>query len=217
MATSPNTANRSGAAAQLPSTPNNIIGAPYAVEGQKTCYICLQNENETPPNTSWVSACPCSLDAHESCMLRWIAEQETSAQGRRKPLQCPACKAPIVVEEPFDPIIALRNRVVRSYTVMSPLILLGIVGTGTVAGSAAYGSMAGYLFLGPTAFKKWLGPFPHALWQALKLSTIAPALLITYELPALVSNVFIIPAAFVVINNLPPPQPFRPFPQCRSI
>ncbi len=105
---------------------------------QRLCFICLQNDKETP-DSSWVTPCPCTLEAHEECMLRWVAETESSAANARKKLRCPACKHPIQVIEPYDSVVKFRERFNKIYSRTSPFVLLAMVSAMSLAGSSSYG------------------------------------------------------------------------------
>ena len=74
------------------------------------CWICLQDEDEEgSDNSAWRSPCPCNLQAHEECMLEWIADLEAPNSRRGRPLSkilCPQCKAEIEVERPRDIIVS---------------------------------------------------------------------------------------------------------------
>ncbi|KAK4227167.1 E3 ubiquitin-protein ligase MARCH5 [Podospora fimiseda] len=147
---------------------------------EKKCWICLSTESETPDKT-WSKPCRCSLDVHESCMLEWIALEEgksNRANARSGGIKCPQCKTSVYVDEPYDGIIAIRNRWLRIYHKASPWILIAATGAGSIAGWAAYGSAASLLFVGPRAFQQWLGPMPGALNQAAKLSLVGPGLVL---------------------------------------
>ncbi|KAK0627279.1 hypothetical protein B0T14DRAFT_512336 [Immersiella caudata] len=185
------------------SSSNTIVPAPIATaDTQHVCFICLQTDADAP-NGPWVHACPCSLEAHEKCMLQWIAEMETtprtstnsqSSQG----LRCPACRARIRVEEPRDSVVAFYNAFQRTYGRISPMILLTIVSGGTMVGSAWYGWNALSVFAGSHAARRWLGarvmpsrfagmPTPVALVTSAvrlaELSLIGPGLVVLWWVP----------------------------------
>ena len=47
-----------------------------------TCWICQQESTDDNPDTSiWRRPCPCSLTAHDDCLLEWIASQEAPRLG----------------------------------------------------------------------------------------------------------------------------------------
>jgi hypothetical protein len=174
----------------------------------RSCFICLLNSEETP-NATWVNPCPCTLEAHEPCLLRWVAESEASPTNRRK-LRCPACHAKIVVVEPRDAFIKFRERLHRSYSRASPWILLCILNT---AGSGGYGLMSLSSVAGLPKTLRWLGLFANGpptvgqrVWSALKftlLASIAPILLFHRAFPEIMVYLGI-PAATVVSF---PPRP----------
>lgn len=110
-----------GAPAAAPTTPQ--LQRTQTDTSLRSCFICLQTPSETP-NAAWVNACPCSLEAHEDCMLRWISEHEREST---KTLRCPACKGKIQTTEPKDSFVGLRDRLHKMYSRITPAILLGVV------------------------------------------------------------------------------------------
>ncbi|KAK4454431.1 hypothetical protein QBC34DRAFT_433999 [Podospora aff. communis PSN243] len=184
------------------SSSHTIVPAPIATaDTQHSCFICLQTDAD-PPNGPWVHACPCSLEAHEKCMLQWIAEMEntprTSTDNRSSALRCQACRARIRVEEPRDSVVTLYNTFQRTYGRVSPMILLTIVSGGTLVGSAWYGWNALSVFAGSQAAYEWLTPklptgrlprMPPPMFLAtaavrlVELSLIGPALVVLWWVP----------------------------------
>lgn len=178
------------------------------------CFICLQTDLETP-DEPFVNPCPCTLEAHETCLLRWVAESEANrGQTASKPPRCPACNARIRVDEPRDAVVALRNGVYRSFARASPYVLLTLVFGGGAVGSAWYGLMSSHLFAGPAATARWLGlhtlanrradvavwrwapmwTFTAKLWA---LSLVGPGLMIGRAIPA-VGNILLVPTSLMV-------------------
>ena len=70
----------------------------------RKCWICFADETEdTPTSSEWRSPCPCSLKAHESCLLDYVADLEAPQNGKRigpPKIQCPQCKAKINIARP---------------------------------------------------------------------------------------------------------------------
>lgn len=202
----------SDAASPVESTPTSshvIVPAPIATADQHVCFICLQNDTDTPSAT-WVNPCPCSLEAHEDCMLQWIAEMETSGTRSKGGFKCPACKAPILIEQPFDRFLAIRDHLYRQYSAASPIILALVLSGGTVAGMASYGYVAASVFAGHDRVGRWLGLHSQGHiavtmvpLAAIKLCLIGPGLVITRWLP-LVGSIVGLPM-FVLVSDLPPP------------
>lgn len=122
------------------------------------CWICLSTKDEDPPcppnpPTAWRHPCSCTLQAHELCLLDWIADQESprSRSGRSGPadkILCPQCRSEIKVERPVDPLVQLCRRLDRSY---SRFVLPGLAAslTGTIlAGCWFHGRAAVWLVFG---------------------------------------------------------------------
>jgi hypothetical protein len=164
----------------------------------------LHNEKEIP-NAEWVNACPCTLDAHAACMLRWIAEIENSGERLKNGLRCPACKSPIRLEEPYDPVIAVRDRLYARYSRLSPYVLLWLVFGGGVVGAAWYGCNAAIIFAGREAVEGWLGfwgPWtsharPSQVLRLWALSVVGPGLVLLRWMSP-VGSVLLLPFSFVV-------------------
>ncbi|KAK3687470.1 hypothetical protein B0T22DRAFT_534866 [Podospora appendiculata] len=190
--------------------PHAVVPAPIATGDQHVCFICLQNEVDTP-NATWVNPCPCSLEAHEDCMLRWVAETEQNTGRNKSGLRCPACRAPINVDEPSDVIVSLQNQFRRRYGRAAPIIVLFIVTSGSIAGSACYGASAASIFAGSEAVAGWVeGGGPHArggrlqafpLFKILALAGLGPGLVITRGLPWL-GNFLTFPMSLLYTINL---------------
>lgn len=145
-------------------------------------------------------------------MLRWVAESESST-GTTKPgpLRCPACRAPIHVEEPFNPVVGLYNAWHRTYDRAAPHIIGAIFGSGAVVGSAWYGWKAVSVFAGTRAGQQWfaintvkelqrVGPAWYAVASSMlrmsELAAIGPSLVIISLLPSTLSS--LLPVSVVV-------------------
>lgn len=167
-------------------------------EPQRVCFICLETSSDTP-NGSWVKPCPCSLEAHEPCMLRWVAESESAAATTGSgSLRCPACRAPIHVEEPFEPVVALYNACYRTFDHVAPHIIGGIFGSGAVVGSAWYGWKAVSLFAGDRTGQRWFGI------KALKeLQSVGPAWYAVASSALRISGLAVIGPSLIVVSLLP--------------
>ncbi|KAF1920708.1 hypothetical protein BDU57DRAFT_509126 [Ampelomyces quisqualis] len=77
----------------------------------RKCWICFNDETEDDETTSaWRSPCTCSLVAHETCLLDWIADMEAPNPRRRAgtraaTIQCPQCKVEIRVARPRSYVV----------------------------------------------------------------------------------------------------------------
>jgi hypothetical protein len=176
----------------------SLAPAPIARNDQRVCFICLQNDEETPRAT-WVNPCPCSLEAHHDCMLRWVAEMESSSGTPRDGFRCPACKALILIEEPFDSVVALHDALYRQYSEVSPYAMGALAVLGCVSASAAYGVTALRVFAGRDAAWGWLWGSPKKTATLLKiwaLSWIGPGVVAVRWFPGIM--LFVMPFTTLV-------------------
>ena len=81
------------------------------------CWICQQDAtDDTPESSAWRRPCPCSLTAHDDCLLVWITSQEAPKPGEiatTAKIVCPVCKAPIKIERPQDLIVTMAEIIQR--------------------------------------------------------------------------------------------------------
>jgi hypothetical protein len=173
----------------------------------RRCFVCLMDEGESGSSTSeWVNPCPCTLEAHQDCMMDWVANEERD----RKELKCPVCKAAINVDGPWDPAVALSEAMYRGLSRVSPFMIFGCVATGGWIGLATYGHVAISTFAGNEATVRFLIKttrdgvtrlnWVHLAW----LPLIGPSLIIGHSFPRL-SNAFALPAAGLVSGRSTPP------------
>ncbi|CAG8954562.1 hypothetical protein HYFRA_00004479 [Hymenoscyphus fraxineus] len=140
-----NYSNQLHASPASPSTPD----APE-VEPKK-CWICQMDETEDEPGTVWKKACPCSLDAHDECLLEWIADEERPKTGEiasPHKILCPVCKAEIKIQRPQDPIVNFFDRTqAMARRLIIPTALSAVFGCG-YAGLFVYGVNTIYVVFG---------------------------------------------------------------------
>ncbi|KAH8732446.1 hypothetical protein GQ44DRAFT_766586 [Phaeosphaeriaceae sp. PMI808] len=107
----------------------------------RRCWICFNDETEDDETSSeWRSPCTCSLEAHESCLLDWIADMEAPSSGRRAgtratKIQCPQCKSEIKIARPRSLVVDVVRAGER---LTSTLLLPGFV---IVTGTALYSTL----------------------------------------------------------------------------
>lgn len=141
-------------------------------------------------------------------MLRWIAEMEASPrQPKKGGFKCPACKATITIEEPYDALLAIRDLLYSRYSRVSPYILTVIITGGSFAGALWYGQTAATIFAGRRAVTRWMWTGEHQRWPSTLmklwiLSSIGPGLVIMRWLPWLGSVVVLPFSVLVSLSSL---------------
>lgn len=107
----------------------------------RKCWICFNDETEDDETTSeWRSPCTCSLEAHEKCLLDWIADMEAPSSRRRAGTRaakvlCPQCKSEIKIARPRSYIVDI----VRLGEKLTGTLLLP--GFALVTGTALYSTL----------------------------------------------------------------------------
>lgn len=182
------------------------------VDAPRRCFICLTDQDPSDPPGTWVDPCPCTLEAHQDCMLSWVTDCEHS----NKPLLCPVCKSKIELEGHWDLVVAASDALHRRFTRISPFVLFTGVSMGVQFSLQLYGALALWTFAGKNSLLRFLmGPdmvidttragsmalVKDRVWKALAMMNVAPALLFGRLLPNLSNKIFV-PAASLV--SLPP-------------
>lgn len=176
-----------------------------SVEPRK-CWICLEAETEdTPTSSQWRSPCACHLQAHESCLLDWVAEVE-----RPKPnspasskVQCPQCKTPIRVARPRSIITELVRGVSRIQgRAMIPITAIVLIG-GITYGCYIHGYYSVYIIFGAQDADRVLGAGPgHSLNNNLEwLLPLIPVTLLVSRTHYLDSFLPILPLFYFAVAH----------------
>jgi hypothetical protein len=125
------------------TTPPSTTSPTEPSRGVRTCWICQQDDtDDTPENTVWRTPCPCSLEAHDSCLLEWIANEEAPKPGElahNHHIKCPQCQAEIHIERPKDYLVTVVDRIQRfARGMIIPTALGGTIGC-VYSGLLVYG------------------------------------------------------------------------------
>ena len=128
----------------------------------RKCWICFSDETEeTPLSSDWRSPCPCSLTAHESCLLDWIDDLETTGTRKRhkngNKVVCPQCKSEISIAQPRDPVVEAVVALERRAAKAAIPAVLGVVAGCTWTGCLIYGMNTVYVIFGPSMADRILG------------------------------------------------------------
>ena len=176
-----------------------------SVEPRK-CWICLEAEtDDTPTSSQWRSPCACHLQAHESCLLDWVAEVErpkpnSSASSK---VQCPQCKTPIRVVRPRSMITQLVRGASRIQgRAMIPITTIVLIG-GITYGCYVHGYYSVYIILGAQDANRVLGAGPgHRLNNNLEwLLPLIPVTLLVSRTHYLDSLLPILPLFYFAVAH----------------
>jgi hypothetical protein len=128
----------------------------------RTCWICQQEDtDDTPETLDWRTPCPCSLTAHDSCLLEWIANKEAPKPGNiasTKKIFCPQCQAEIKIERPQDYLVIAADKVQSVAKIMIlPTALSAVLGC-FYSGFMVYGMNTLNIVFGPEEATNLLAP-----------------------------------------------------------
>ncbi|KAG5980145.1 hypothetical protein E4U55_004350 [Claviceps digitariae] len=189
--------------ASLPCDLSESVKAERPADAPRRCFICLTDEEPSDSLESWVDPCPCTLEAHQDCMLSWVLDCERTS----KPLKCPVCKSTIEMEGPWDLLVTINDVIQKRFTKTSPYILFTGVAMGVQFSLQMYGALAMWSFSGKNTMMRFLmGPgmvldardegtgvrlVREKIWSSLVMMNVAPTLLFGQLLPNLSNKVFL--------------------------
>ncbi|KAL3427871.1 hypothetical protein PVAG01_01380 [Phlyctema vagabunda] len=139
-------------APSVPTLAPAPIVPPQEGDEPRECWICREDDTDEGPEQSseWRSPCPCSMQAHEACLLQWITDIETQRSADVLPSQivCPVCKSPYQIERPRDYIVVATDTV-RNFarSMIFPTAVSTVLGT-TYSGFMIYGINSLHLVFG---------------------------------------------------------------------
>lgn len=116
------------------------------------CWICLDTEPGERGTSEWRRTCPCSLVAHETCLLQWANEMANSNESVKIP-SCPQCRKPIVIVQGKTFFLHARD-VIESANSTSIKLFMGAA----IGGSAMTALYTTLYTLGATSIRFMCSP-----------------------------------------------------------
>ena len=83
----------------------------------RRCWVCQEEDTEDESWMEWRRPCPCSLTAHDHCLMEWITSEEAPKPGEiatTRHIVCPMCKAEIQIERPRDYLVLATEHIQRA-------------------------------------------------------------------------------------------------------
>ena len=127
----------------------------------KVCWVCREDENDdTPTSSPWRSPCSCKLQAHEACLLDWVAELEKPgpASVAKQKVECPQCKTPIKITRPRSLFLNGLRRFQRIQGLTIIPLCFAILGGGLVTSLYSHGATTVYVVFGAEDAARILAP-----------------------------------------------------------
>ncbi|KAL0633766.1 hypothetical protein Q9L58_007305 [Maublancomyces gigas] len=136
-------------------------------EEEKRCWICYTSDaEEEAPKSDWKSPCRCTLIAHESCLLEWIADLQRSENNNSGgKISCPQCKTQIRLKQKRSMVLEVVEGAGRAVGKAVPVLILAGVGSVVFVACTVYGVNTIYAVCGPEyANRVLLGPDSEFSW-----------------------------------------------------
>ncbi|KAH0604352.1 uncharacterized protein H6S33_006729 [Morchella sextelata] len=136
-------------------------------EEEKRCWICYTSDaEEEAPKSDWKSPCRCTLIAHESCLLEWIADLQRSENNNSGgKIACPQCKTQIRLKQKRSMVLEVVEGAGRAVGKAVPVLILAGVGSVVFVACTVYGVNTIYAVCGPEyANRVLLGPDSEFSW-----------------------------------------------------
>lgn len=153
----------------------------------RTCWICQQDSTDDTPGQEWRSPCPCSLTAHNECLLEWITSEEAPKPGDIQTthvIKCPQCQAPIKIQRPRDFLVQAAGAVQSLAKIfVVPTAASALVGC-FYSGFLVYGVNTLHVVFGSREAARLMTPSPRYLrfWGDERLS------ILTKVVPTILKN-----------------------------
>ncbi|KAJ1961043.1 hypothetical protein IWQ62_004007 [Dispira parvispora] len=179
----------------------------HTTQEPRRCWICLGEEEADSPET-WVHPCPCSLMAHQGCLLKWVTESQR--RNPDQPSQCPQCRTTYRLVQPRSKFIRLFQWGESIVHAVATATLVGGLTSCTLICMTTYGAFAVLTVCGAREGERLLGspsPWSWRIWLGLPL---IPVLLVGSRLSILDSALPLLPLFFGRRDDLVltvPPNP----------
>ncbi|XP_062137803.1 E3 ubiquitin-protein ligase MARCHF5 [Drosophila sulfurigaster albostrigata] len=110
---------------------------------ERMCWICLNTDEEMRVPSTWLQPCLCrgtNKWVHEACLSRWIDEKQQLNPDVS--VSCPQCHTEyIIVMPPICRFDAILERVEKTYGLLCPSVLMGMLATVFYIATLSYGAL----------------------------------------------------------------------------
>ncbi|KAI8080583.1 hypothetical protein BDF21DRAFT_339694 [Thamnidium elegans] len=155
-----NSTSSSQSTSTVDSSDSSTILAPrqprVETEDEQRCWICFGDNSDS--QGKWVKPCKCTLEAHQSCLLDWIAENQKASPTKK--VRCPQCSLPYILAQNDNITLALLTVVDTLARTTAPYITVLGIGCSLLITCTTYGAFSVMALLGPRDGERLIGN-PH--------------------------------------------------------
>ncbi|CAO3647261.1 unnamed protein product [Mucor hiemalis] len=135
------------------------------------CWICFGDSSDS--QGKWVKPCKCSLEAHQSCLLDWIAENQKASPTKK--VNCPQCATPYHLAQSNNLTLALLTLTDSLVRTSTPYVIVLSLGCSLLITCTTYGAFSVMTLLGPRDGERLIGNpsyWTYRQWVGLPLIPI---------------------------------------------
>ncbi|KAI8332983.1 hypothetical protein BD560DRAFT_415189 [Blakeslea trispora] len=123
----------------------------------RRCWICFGDSSDS--QGQWIKPCKCSLEAHQTCLLDWIAENQKAAPNKK--VHCPQCATPYHLAQTNSISLALMTIVDSLVRTSTPYIAVLGIGCSLLITCTTYGAFSVMTLFGPRDGDRLIGHPAH--------------------------------------------------------
>ncbi|KAI9256193.1 hypothetical protein BY458DRAFT_519634 [Sporodiniella umbellata] len=158
------------------SSSESTILAPRApVVIERRCWICFGDSSDSQGR--WVKPCGCTLEAHQSCLLDWIAENQKASPT--KTVRCPQCSASYHLAQQGSLALALFTLLDSLTRTAAPYVAVLGLGCSVLITCTTFGAYTVMVMLGQREGERLIGNPNFWTWRTWIGLPLIPVLLIS--------------------------------------
>ncbi|KAG2209925.1 hypothetical protein INT47_003360, partial [Mucor saturninus] len=166
--------NSSSSTSTAESSDSSTILAPRqpqrVVSEEPRCWICFGDSSDS--QGQWVKPCKCSLEAHQTCLLDWIAENQKATPTKK-------CATSYYLAQSNNVTLALLTVVDSLVRVSAPYVTVLGLGCSLLITCTTYGAFSVMTLLGPRDGERLIGNPTHWTYKTWIGLPLIPVLLVS--------------------------------------
>lgn len=174
-----NSSSSSSVISSADSSDSSTILAPRqparAVAEERRCWICFGDSSDS--QGKWVKPCKCSLEAHQTCLLDWIAENQKASPTKK--VKCPQCATPYYLAQNNNITLALLTVVDSLVRTSAPYITVLGLGCSLLITCTTYGAFSVTTLFGQRDGERLIGNPNHWSYKTWIGLPLIPVILIS--------------------------------------
>ncbi|KAI8876644.1 hypothetical protein K501DRAFT_261820 [Backusella circina FSU 941] len=156
---------------------SSTILAPRPTQEERRCWICFGDISDS--QGKWVKPCKCSLEAHQKCLLEWIAEKQKGSLLKK--VQCPQCSTTYHIVQNNNIRIMLLNFIDTLVRTGTPYVTAIGLGCTCLISCSTYGAFTVMTLFGQREGERLIGNPSLWTWKTWTGLPLIPIILLTAQ------------------------------------